>query len=113
MTTDRPIKEEPEAPPDLEELLAEARSQKLESHLKAWAAELARLKTRVEQADPEAQAEYAKQAQILRAKLNQVQDKLRKLQQAGADASYEMIRSVDEMVAELRKSFESDAETFQ
>lgn len=94
-----PIKEEPEAPPDLEQLLSEAKIEQLEAELQAWRAELDRLSVGAED-----RAGFERQAQILRARLDA-------LQQAGADATHEMLKRVDAARAELKKAFESAAKS--
>ncbi|HKZ87038.1 MAG TPA: hypothetical protein VJ793_25715 [Anaerolineae bacterium] len=59
---EEPIKEEPEAPPDLEELLAEAKSGEWEDQLKEWGIDLEKLKARAEKAEGDARVEFDRQA---------------------------------------------------
>jgi len=106
---DHPIKEEPESPPDLEALLAEAKVDKLEAQLKEWGIDLEKFKARVEQASAEARAAYERQAPNLHAKMDEAQAKLREMQEAGADATYEMLEGVDSAWSELKKAFDSAA----
>ena len=108
----RPIKEEPEAPPDLEKMLTEAKSQKMAAQLREWGVELERLRTRAGRIGADAVDEYEQQAQVLRAKMDEAQDRLRELQQAGANATYEMLKRDDGAWNELQRAFEDAGAKF-
>lgn len=108
-----PIKEEPEAPPDLEELLAEAKSGKWEDQLKEWGIDLEKLKARAEKAEGDARVEFDRQAQTLRPMMSQAQAKLVELRKAGGEASVEMLKGVDSAFTELKKAFASAAAKFK
>lgn len=109
----KPIKEEPEAPPDLEELLAEAKSGKWEDQLKEWGIDLEKLKARAEKAGGDARVEFDRQAQTLRPMMSQAQAKLVELRKAGGEASVEMLKGVDSAFTELKKAFASAAAKFK
>ena len=108
-----PVKEEPEAPPDLEELLAEAKSRKWEDQLKEWGIDLEKLKARAEKAGGDARVEFDRQAEALRPMMDQAQAKLAELTKSGSQASVELLKGVDSAFAELKKAFENAAAKFK
>jgi capsule polysaccharide export protein KpsE/RkpR len=107
------MKEEAEAPPDLEGLLAEIASRKYEAQLKEWSVALERLRARVGEAGVEAQAEFGVQAQALRTRVAELQSQLDALQKAGGDATHEMLEGIHAAWAELKQAFESAAAKFE
>ena len=108
-----PIQEEPEAPPDLEGLLAEAKSRTWGDHLEEWGIDLEKLRARAEKAGGEAKVEFDRQAEALRPMMDQAQAKLAELTKSGSQASVEMLKGVDSAFAELKKAFENAAAKFR
>jgi uncharacterized coiled-coil DUF342 family protein len=79
--------------------------QKLKARIDEWNADMDKLTARADQADAEAKIECNKKLKELRSKINDVEDKIAALQQAGED-------SWEEIMVGLEKTWDAFKESF-
>ena len=87
--------------------LKEAYQEKLEAQLKEWSAKVKELQAKVEGAKADAKIEMHKHLQILQAKQEAAQQKLKELQDAGADVWEKTKPGLENAMDGLKSAWES------
>jgi hypothetical protein len=92
--------------------LKEAYQEKLEAQLKEWSAKLTLLQAKAEIAKADVKIEMQKHLQTLRAKQDAAQQKLKELQEAGADAWEKAKPGLEKAMDGLKSAWESVKQHF-
>ncbi|MGD9039165.1 MAG: hypothetical protein PVH82_05990 [Desulfobacteraceae bacterium] len=93
--------------------MKEAYQNKMEARLEEWKAEIDKLKAKAEKAEAEAQLEYFKQIEKLRAKQEVANEKLRALMQASDDSWQDLKAGMESAWIDLSESVKSAISRFK
>jgi len=93
--------------------MKDAYEKKLQAQLDEWGAEIDKLKTKVDNAEADAQLEYYKQIEELRSMQESASNKLVELKEAGDDAWEDLKAGIDSAWDSLGNALKSAASRFK
>ncbi len=91
----------------------EAYQEKMRAQLKEWEAEMDRLKAKMENARADAQIEYSRQMDQVKAKYDQAYEKFKEFQQSSDDAWQDMKSGVERAWKEMSEAMSSASAKLQ